>query len=222
MINFFSSLILLISYNCLAHHHIESSTPSKGKGVMSALRVFKNKKKINYMAEFTQTNISNVNDYKNLEMGGKYRVLRNLKVGAYYSRHFKNTEDENIGILELSPRFLFDFLPGERWVAEFRVRYLENFFRHQSSLRFRPGLTYFWFRNGAPFFNFFGQYEVYRSLDYGARENYAHWLYLGALYHYSKSFQLSPFFSYAIEKTGWRYEIDHKFKIIGVNLIIKL
>ena len=208
--------------NLYAHHHIESTTPTSGSGIMSALRVFKKTEKINYLAELAYADVQNQDHYKTFEVGGKYRLLRNLKLGAYYGRHFKDTGDENVGILELSPRFLLDFLPGERWVGEFRVRYIENFSRHERSLRMRPGLTYFWFRNGSPFINFFAQYEFYRSLDYGAKAVYAHWSYLGALYHHSEIVKFSPFFSYAIEKTGVWYNIKHKSKLFGVNVLFYL
>jgi hypothetical protein len=217
-----SLLLIFISTNIWAHHHIESTTPTNNTGVISSLRVFKKVNKINYLAEFTYINVENQSNYTTFEVGGKYRFLKNLKVGAYYSRHLVDGNDANVGILELSPRFLLNFLPGERWVSELRVRYVKNFTRSETTLQVRPGLTYFWFKNGAPFINLFTQYESYRSLDYGAKATYAHWFYLGGLYHFSKKLKFAPFFTYVIDKTGWRYQIKHKSKIVGVNVLLYL
>lgn len=147
--------------------------------------------------------------YRSLTLGSSYRVHRNLKVGAYYrlqtgARHdddwidlnpgweWQDTRDrmEHLFILDVSPRFLLDFLPGENWVLMLKNRYVFNSFNGQQSLQLRPGLSYFLMRNRLPVWNFSLNYGLYVPLNFGETLLYERTPYLTAIYHVSPAFKL--------------------------------
>jgi hypothetical protein len=153
---------------------------------------------------------------RSVMVGSYYRLLDNLKVGAFYlaqtgARHdddwFKDANRnwqwtdtssrlENLFVLDASPRAMLSFLPGEHWVGELKARFIYNTFDNERSLVLRPGLTYFWLRGGAPFLDFFLQYEVWLPLNFGHKSIYEDWAYLGALYHLTDHVQLGGYGAY--------------------------
>ena len=219
-------LFFIISFSVFSHHHVENIAGSTEIGYRSSLRIFKFTDTINYMAEYSRSDIKRQNNYDTLELGGKYRLFRNLKIGLYYSRHFKNQgerwNNEDFIISELSPRYLLNFLPGERWVFEFRARYEHNLSVQQHNVKLRPGLTYFWFKDGNPFMNIFLQHEIYHALNYAGEGNLAHWTYLGSLFHYNDKFKWSPFISYVSERLRAEGEFNVDSFLLGLNLLFYL
>lgn len=235
----------------MAHDHAPSSQHA-GTDKEVNLTVFHKWKNINWMANFHSADRDHEDDHKSFTLGGKYRLLKNLKMGLSYSRQYgnrhdddwdwvpgkwfwQNTEDrgENLVMLDAIPRVLLSFLPGERWVAELRIRYMHNFFNSQNTIKLRPRLTYFWFNEKGPFMNFFLQYEAYLPLNYGGEAVYEKWIYLGALYHFNKWFQ--PGIYLAKKEVTWEtsavaqakrasqpYTVHHEANIIGLNLIFKI
>jgi hypothetical protein len=146
--------------------------------------------------------------YNGITAGAYYRLLRNLKVGAFYrlqigARHdedwidegsewvWRDTGDrlEHILMADVTPRFLLDFLPGESWVFQLKSRYELTLYQQDGdtqrlqSLLVRPGLTYFLTRDREPVLNLSLQYATYLSLDFGDRPWYRHGPYLNVLYH---------------------------------------
>ena len=139
---------------------------------------------------------------RSVTLGTYYRLLDNLKVGAFYlgQQGVRHDEDwqqgsdgvwhwadtrsrlENVLVLDASPRAELEFLPGTHWVGELKARYFYNFTESDSrqALVLRPGLTYFWLRDGQPFLNFFLQYEMWFPLGFGSKTIYETWAYLGA------------------------------------------
>lgn len=210
--------------------------------------------KVNLMAEYLYVDTST--DVRQREtmltLGGKYRVNQFLKLGAYYQRAsglwheddwlplggglwaWKQTadRDEDIAILEMSPRMRLAWLPGSTWVFEQRFRYFYNFFNDQHHLRARSNLTYFWLGASKPFINFNVAYELYLPFNYGRRTIYETWLYLGALYHINKTFKVG--LNYSIRKQYWQAtdrfrgatNLDFRSvdtaKLWGLSLVVKI
>ena len=148
--------------------------------------------------------------YRGVTAGAYIRLLKNLKVGAFYriqqgARHdddwiepavdvweWVDSSDrtEQVLILDVSPRFLFDFLPGENWVFTVKNRYQYNTYNGQQSLLVRPGLTYFLMRSREPLFTFSVNYGFYIPLNFGDTFLYEHEPYLSVLYHLNRNVKL--------------------------------
>lgn len=144
-------------------------------------------------------------------VGPYFRAHENLTVGAFYRRqygmrydedwindgswHWADTRSrgENIFIADAIPRVLLDFLPGWSWRGELRARYLWSSFASKQTLALRPGLNYFWLRDGEPFLTFFAQYEMFLPLNYGTRAVTETWEYLGAVYTLNSTFDLGAY-----------------------------
>jgi len=135
-------------------------------------------------------------------LGGYYRVLKNLKVGAFYRLQDGAHHDddwmnpggnwgwqdvsgrlENILALDVSPRFLLDFLPGRNWVFMLKGRYLYDFFNNNQAIMARPELTYFWIQDRVPVLNVSLSYEMYFPLNFGSTLLYQAYPYLTLLWH---------------------------------------
>jgi len=184
-------------------------------------------------------------------LGSYYRLADNLKVGAFYlaqegDRHDEdwikgadgtwqwantNSRLENLFVLDASPRLMLGFLPGERWVGELKTRYFYNFFDSEQSLVLRPGLTYFWLKGGAPFLDFFLQYEMWFPLNFGHKTIYEDWAYLGALYHLADYAQLGGYVAYKQQfwsstdaysgLTGNSYVVEGDSTVIGLLAVFQ-
>jgi hypothetical protein len=185
--------------------------------------------------------------YHAVTIGAYYRLIRNLKVGAFYRlqrgmRHdddwvfldpgynWAETKDrsENVLILDASPRFLLDFLPGRNWVFMLKARYLYNTFNDQQTVTLRPGITYFLMKDRRPLINFSFSYELYLPLNYGSSTVYAQWPYLEVVYHASDV--LKPFVSLSYRTVEWStsedvreqgepaYDLDYRAFVIGGGL----
>ncbi len=157
-----------------------------------------------------------------LTLGGYYRPLKNLKVGAFYRlqagvRHdddwvtiptpfpwfWQDTAGrfENVFMLDASPRFLLDFLPGKSWVFMLKGRYIYNTFENQQSIMVRPELTYFWLVDRQPLFDFQAAYEAYFPLNFGSTFIYESYPWLGVHYHLTPEVMLELAGSYKV--TVW-------------------
>ncbi len=140
--------------------------------------------------------------YGSATIGAYYRVLRNLKIGAFYrlqdgAHHdddwvnpggnwgWQDTSGrlENILMLDVSPRFLLDFLPGRNWVFMLKGRYEYNLFNNLQSIMARPELTWFWVQDRVPILNVSLSYEMYFPLNFGSTLLYQAWPYLTLLWH---------------------------------------
>jgi hypothetical protein len=148
--------------------------------------------------------------YRALTAGTYIRLHKNLKAGAFYriqqgARHDDDwiepaidewewvdsrERTEQVLIIDISPRFLFDFLPGQNWVFSVKNRYLYNTFNSQQSLLVRPGLTYFLLRGREPLLNLSLNYGFYIPLNFGDAFLYEHGPYLSALYHLNRNVKL--------------------------------
>jgi hypothetical protein len=143
--------------------------------------------------------------YRSITVGGYYRPVANLKVGAFYRLQagalhdddviaaFSGPSDwvwndttgrlESLVMLDLSPRFLLDFLPGGNWVLMLKTRYAYNTFNGQQSILARPELTYFWMMDRLPVLNASLSYEMYFPLNFGSTLLYQAYPYLTLLWH---------------------------------------
>jgi hypothetical protein len=148
--------------------------------------------------------------YRSLTAGTYIRLLKNLKAGAFYrvqqgARHDDDwielsgggwewvdsrNRSEHVLILDVSPRFLLDFLPGANWVFAAKNRYQYNTFNGQHSLLVRPGLTYFILRSREPLLNLSLNYGLYIPLNFGETFLYEHGPYLSVLYHLNRNIKL--------------------------------
>ena len=166
--------------------------------------------------------------YGSVTLGGYYRVLKNLKVGAFYrlqdGAHHDDDWVENSGtwawqdtggrlesilMLDASPRFLLDFLPGRNWVFMLKGRYEYDFFNNQQSIMARPELTWFWIKDRVPILNVSAAYEMYFPLNFGSTPLYQAWPYLTLLWHATPdiAFELGG----AYKTTVWSTSSDSAF-----------
>ena len=142
-----------------------------------------------------------------VRLGAYYRVHDNVKLGAFYRLGFGERHDEDwiesgsdwvwrdtsrrpehTFMLDATPRFLLDFLPGEDWVFQTKVRYALTFFDEGgpvtlNTLLVRPGLTWFRIRDREPLLNASLQYAAYLPLDFGENWWYRHGPYVNVVYH---------------------------------------
>jgi hypothetical protein len=142
--------------------------------------------------------------YESVTVGGYYRVIPNLKVGALLrllagARHdddvianfatnqwdWNDTSGrlEGVLMLDVSPRFQLRFLPTGNWVFMLKSRYLYDTWNGQMSVVARPGLTWFWIRDRNPFLNVGVSYEMYFPLNYGSTFIYESYPYVTLLWH---------------------------------------
>jgi hypothetical protein len=186
--------------------------------------------------------------YRALTAGSYYRLHKNLKAGAFYrlqwgARHdddwietggtweWEDSRDraEQVLMLDLSPRFLFDFLPGENWVFGVKNRYMYNTFNNQHSLLVRPGLTYFLMRNREPLLTFSINYGFYIPLNFGEKFFYEHEPYLSVLYHLNRNVKLELTGAYRIvtwssseeslADDGFHYTETYKAFVLGFGVL---
>ena len=138
-------------------------------------------------------------------VGGYYRVIPNLKVGALARlqagvRHDDDVLPANLAtgdfnwndssgrlegvlMLDASPRFQLAFLPTGNWVFMLKNRLLYNTFNGQVSVMTRPELTWFWIRDRDPFLNLSLSWEIYFPVGWGSTLVYQNYPYLTALWH---------------------------------------
>lgn len=142
--------------------------------------------------------------FESVTVGGYYRVIPNLKAGAFLrleagARHdddvianlstgqwdWNDTSGrlEGVLILDLSPRFQLRFLPTGDWVFMLKGRYLYDMWNGQMSVMARPELTWFWIRDRDPFLNVAVSYEAYFPLNFGTTLIYESYPYLSLLWH---------------------------------------
>jgi len=146
-----------------------------------------------------------LHSFESVTVGGYYRVIPNLKVGALArlqagARHdddvlpaaggpsqfaWNDTSRrlEGVLMLDVSPRFQLGFLPGSNWVLMVKGRYLYNTWNGQMSLMARPELTWFWIDGRDPFLNFTIGYEMYFPLNFGSTLVYQSYPWLTVLWH---------------------------------------
>jgi hypothetical protein len=150
--------------------------------------------------------------YRAATLGGYYRLLANLKVGAFYrlqagARHdddwvltqaptwFWSWQDttgrlESLVMLDVSPRFQLDFLPGRNWVLMVKGRYMLNLSDFEQSILLRPQLTWFWLVDREPFLNVSLSYDVYFPLNFGQAPIYQQYPYLTVQYSVTPALML--------------------------------
>jgi hypothetical protein len=167
--------------------------------------------------------VEHVLRYRSLTLGGYYRLLPNLKVGAFYRQQVGARHDndwvptgppqwswlwqdatgrlENLLLLDVSPRFQLDFLPGRNWVIMLKGRYLYNFTNGAQSILARPELTYFWLIDREPFLNISLSYDLYFPLNFGQTLIYQQYPYLDFIYHLTPNVMLE--LGGAFKSTAW-------------------
>jgi hypothetical protein len=148
---------------------------------------------------------SPLKSYESVTVGGYYRVIPNLKVGALArlqagTRHDddviadavpasqfdwndSSSRIEGVLMLDVTPRFQLSFLPGANWILMLKGRYLYNTWNGQMSIMARPELTWFWIRDRDPFINVAVSYEMYFPLNFGSTLIYQSYPYLTVLWH---------------------------------------
>ncbi len=80
--------------------------------------------------------------------------------------------------VDLSPRFLLEFLPERNAVLQLRLRYLYNTFNSDQSLHVRPGLSWFIMEGRDPVFSAHLAWEGYFGLTFSRDEPYGQAYYL--------------------------------------------
>jgi hypothetical protein len=189
--------------------------------------------------------------YRSLTAGAYIRLLKNLKAGAFYriqqgARHDDDwiepstdvwewvdsrNRTEQVLILDVSPRFLFDFLPGRNWVFSVKNRYQYNAFNGHHSLLVRPGLTYFLLRSREPVLNLSLSYGLYIPLNFGEPFLYQHEPYLSVLYHLNRNIKLELTGAYKTviwsssedSLANWdTYTVPNRSFVVGFGILFPL
>ena len=189
--------------------------------------------------------------YRSLTAGAYFRLLKNLKAGAFYrvqqgARHDDDwiepsmdewewvdsrNRTEQVLILDVSPRFLLDFLPGQNWLFTVKNRYEYNTFNRQHSLLVRPGLTYFLLRSREPLANFSLNYGLYVPLNFGETFLYEHGPYLAVLYHLNRNVKLELTTAYrtviwSTSDDSWAnwdtYAVPNRSLVVGFGVLFPI
>jgi hypothetical protein len=186
--------------------------------------------KIKSLLEYDYRTEANNNSVKNLKLGARYRLHKNFKVGAFYKlakgqRHdddwvwknwtwlWQDTKDRSEDIIQIEASYKNNLLTLENTIFEIRLSDELNLYNDQNSIKLRPGITHFFFNDEGPTFNLYAFYEAYIPLNYSKSTIYEHWLYTGAIYHYSKILKPGLFYNY---KSGtWTSSKDFKDRNLG-------
>ena len=135
-------------------------------------------------------------------------------------------------MLDVSPRFLLDFLPGRTWVLLVKGRYIFDTFNLQHSILARPQLTWFWLRDRDPFLDFTVSYEAWFPLNYGTTLIYESYPYLSVGYHLSPEIMVELAGSY--KTTVWStsqevlasgagtYQVPYSRWVVSLGLVFTL
>jgi hypothetical protein len=116
-------------------------------------------------------------------------------------------------MLDASPRFLLDFLPGKNWVLMVKGRYIYNTFQNDMSILAEPALTYFWVQDRVPILNVSLSYAVYFPLNFGATLIYQSYPYLTVLWHATPDLGIE--LSGAYKTTTWTTSKDPAYVASG-------
>jgi hypothetical protein len=168
------------------------------------LRVFARHERVTGLLELSGRAEAEGRQPRSATIGAYYRLLGNLRAGLFYQRKNGERHDgdwqksgdnwqwvdpngrgENIFIADATPRFEL----GGNWLVELRGRIFFDTTAKLNTIKFRPGVTYFWLDGGEPFLNFFLQYEASFPLNYGKSGIYEKWAYLGVLKPIDRNFQ---------------------------------
>jgi hypothetical protein len=149
---------------------------------------------------------------ESLTLGAYYRVLKNLKVGAFYRLEAGALHDddwvphvpsppgwfwqdtssrlEQLLMFDVSPRFLLPFLPGRDWVLLLKARYIYDTWNGEQSILAQPELTWFLIVDRVPILNISASYALYFPLNFGTPPLYESYPYLTVLWHMSPALGL--------------------------------
>ncbi len=241
MIRFFALLLAL-----LGAINAHAGTPPNAKGTEYGvdLRAFKRLGDNTLMAEIKRRKELLSLRYQQESLGVYRRLFENLKGGVFYWHERGNRwnedwvnpgsgwqwsdtnhRDEHSLVLDLTPGYEVPNLP---MTIEWKNRLVTNWTRGMHFLRTRPGLNYFFFRGEAPVANLFLQHEWYLPLDYGRHSIYERWLYVGALFHLHRNFQMGPYYSRRTrhwsnedlftQRTGQGYFTEQVSNFLGLTL----
>ena len=146
-----------------------------------------------------------IHSFESVTVGGYYRVIPNLKVGALVRVQAGARHDDDV-IANISTNqwdwnrtssdgwracscwmsaraFSSRSCPGGSWVFMLKGRYLYNTFNGQMSALARPELTWFWIQGRDPLLNIAAGYEMYFPLNFGTTTIYQSYPWLSLLYH---------------------------------------
>ena len=176
--------------------------------------------------------------FESITLGGYYRLLKNLKIGAFYrlqagAHHDDDwthqtisappgwewgwndtaTRLEHLFMLDASPRFLLDFLPGRNWVLMLKGRAIFNTYQNQTSVLASPSLTWFWVQDRVPILNVSLSYDAYFPLNFGDTTIYESYPYLTVLWHATPDLGIE--LSGAYKTTAWSTSRDPAFAANG-------
>ncbi len=183
--------------------------PDPGYEISAHARLFYDRDDVDWLLEYAGRWDTDRSAFaQGVRVGAYYRLLDNLKIGGFYRLAFGERHDEDwiesgsdwiwrdtsrrpehTFMLDATPRFLLDFLPGKDWVLSAKARYGLTVFRQNqtpislSTLLLRPGLTWFWIRDREPVLSVSAQYAAYLPLDFGENWWYRRGPYVNLVYH---------------------------------------
>lgn len=254
------ALLLAITLTASASHHqpdeADPVIPESELEIHTHGRVFAGAGDLTGMFEYVARLEHEDQDFRfrSFTAGAYYRLIRNLKLGVFYRLQYGARHDddwieeggvtwvwadtssrpESVVILDATPRFLLDFLPGRNWVLSVKNRYEYNFFNGHQSVLVRPGLTWFYLQNREPVLNLSAQYASYFSLNFGDSPWYRLGPYFNLLVHVAPWMQMdasvsrqrvywSESESFLTEYSGALYETNEYVPwIVDVGIIINL
>jgi hypothetical protein len=189
---------------------------------------------------------------RGVTVGGYWRPIDNLKLGAFYRlqaglRHDDDWIDlapgwgwqdtrgrwESQVLVDASPRFALPFLPGGDWVFMLKTRWQLNAFNGEQSLLVRPSLTWFWIRDREPVLNVALSWDLYAPLNFGTALLYEQYPYVTLLWHASPAIALEA--SAAYRTVTWSpsedfhaahptetYTVPSRSFVVGAGVVVRL
>ncbi len=189
---------------------------------------------------------------RGLTIGGYWRPIPNLKLGAFYRLQAGVLHDddwidlapgwgwqdtrgrwESQVLVDASPRFALPFLPGGDWVFMLKTRWQLNAFNGEQSLLVRPSLTWFWIRDRDPVLNVALSWDLYVPLTFGTTLLYEQYPYLTLLWHATPTLKLeasaayrtvtwSPSADFLAAHPTETYAVPFRSIVVGAGVVMQL
>jgi len=244
MINKLALLSIFFFLNTAQASHEPENTKSDTSIDTTARLFYRPGEKWVTKLQFTQLDEKDTRKLKKIELGVRYRIHDNLKLGLVVGQESgrrygedwvlensawfwkdKNSFDENYVGVEIYPRFIL----MEDLLFDFKASLLQVDYRDHRTVKLRPGLSYFIFKNGKLLSRLFFHLEYYYPLNYGGSTVFEKWIYLGAMFPVSKKLDLGLYYAkkeefwgstpdFSALENGDTWLVSDKTNVIGLFL----
>jgi len=238
MIKYLLIITILFSLIPAQAAHVPENTKSDTSIDIAARVFYRPSEKWVTKVHVSQLDEKNGRKLKKFELGARYRIHDNLKLGLVVGREYgkrygedwvlensawfwkdKNSFAENYVGVEIYPRFIL----MEDLLFDLKASLLQVNYRDHRTVKLRPGLSYFIFSKGLLLTRLFFHLEYYYPLNYGESTVFEKWIYFGAMFPVLKKLDLG--FYYAKKEESWggtaegeTWLVSDKSNVIGFFL----